>query len=86
MNIRAIKIDQRPEEDGMREDEVLFCCGCNRAKDNDDSWSYAYPENFIRARIVYGLCPKCMEEMYPNDLKNNENTYLKKEHMRPAYA
>jgi len=73
-------------EDAMNKDVVLFCCGCNRTQGEDDKWSYAYPENFVNARIVYGLCPHCMEEMYPNYRREGEQFYLKKEHRAAAFA
>lgn len=86
MHIRSITLDNRSTEGDMSNDTVMFCCGCNRVKDNGDEWSYAYPDDFGKAQIAYGLCPTCMEELYPGYTKENEKTYLKKEHMRPAFA
>ncbi|MCD4830155.1 MAG: hypothetical protein K8R90_12065 [Candidatus Cloacimonetes bacterium] len=70
----------------MSNDVVMFCCGCNRTKNDEDNWSYTYPDNFINARIVYGLCPGCMEEMYPSYRREAERFFLKKEHRQPAFA
>ncbi|GEM_PF-3153971 len=70
----------------MKKEVVLFCCGCNRTKDKDDNWTYAYPENFSNGRIVYGLCPTCLEEMYPEYRRVDDQLYLKQEHRQQAFA
>ncbi len=54
----------------MSDVTIQICCACNKIQQNENCWDYNIPANFVSATLTYGLCPKCMKEMYPVEKEN----------------
>ena len=55
---------------------IPICASCKNIRDDKGYWNQVeeYVQNHTDAEFSHGICPDCMEKLYPEYMPNNEPT------------
>jgi hypothetical protein len=90
LGVRRNKIEQQRKmilierEKALDEVKILrgllpICASCKKIKDDEGYWIQieSYIKNHSEAEFTHGICPECVEKLYP-DFFNSSDYYKKK--------
>ena len=78
--IIARELEKTREEVKVLQGILPTCCSCKKIRDENGQWKHIedYISNRSEARFTHGICPDCMEQLYPE-----ENALLKQQSNHP---